>query len=286
MSTRVLGFVWFTVVLLGTADARAQAAAPPPPPPTLMADEPAPPPPPPAASPAAEPAAPAVVDPAQPAPPAFAEPPPSASAAEAEEVNPFLVFGAAYGAGVGVNAIYFAIDLCQRLISTVAAFNPALVGVTSPVTCLTSIAGLGLCFVLPGAQGAAITAAGDLVGGRSPSMAYLWTILASYGSCYAGGCAASLLQFGVGCAILGPTFLAIATGGLGAGGRVPTVEPWQTVAIAASGIGITGAFLVLQPLVPAGVYVLTRGPVAGPEGGKTTAGSQPAPTRLAQAMPY
>jgi hypothetical protein len=176
-------------------------------------------------------------------------PPPEAD----EPMGGLASYAIAYGVGVATMGIMHGLVSAGAALSVATSlFGAAIAPIAGPVGyVLNGLSFLACCF-LPAGQGALINLVGDSVTGSEPSLAYLWTILASYVSCYAFSCVGALAYGAVIFAVAGAAIAAFFTGQPIPGGQN------LNYLFAGSVIGIFGVVAVAQPLIPAGVYVATR----------------------------
>lgn len=158
--------------------------------------------------------------------------------------------GVPFGVGVGVHGVNWLFD---RVMAIFALASPALYSSLSIPICFV---GLGLCLVLPGIQGGAMVGVGQLLGSRQVGWhTYLWTILTSYASCYSLGCLGFLVGTGINMAILG---------GTAAVNPQELTNPSATTrgATLLTGALVMGLVMLVQPIAPTVVYMMTSDPAA------------------------
>lgn len=174
---------------------------------------------------------------------------------DTEGGDPLVAGGAAYGAGAASMGSLLLLQLVMSAASVTGAFVPGLGAVIGPANIILNLMSFLLCCGLPALEGAAITATGDFLIGADPGMAYLWTILASYGACWGGGCLLGLAQVGLGTVLVGPTYALSQVNVNGV--PLATLSPTQTGIAAAMLISTTAVFVAAQPAIPAAVWYLT-----------------------------
>jgi len=194
-------------------------------------------------------------------PEAQVETKPEAPAVEAEPMGGLASFAIAYGTGLAAAGVAYSLMLTSTAISLGSMFlGAAATPILGPVSYVVQALSCLSCCFLPAGQGALINFMGDTVTGSDPSLAYAWTILASYVSCYAFSCVGLMAYGAIIFAVVGAAIASVLTGQ-----PIPGQEN-LTYVFSGSLLGIFGAVALVQPIVPAAVYAMTRDTGPGKEG--------------------